>query len=151
MSGVDDALLRVIASQRDEFRAEAERLRGELAAARAEFAAIIAEKPGPTAWAYGKACAAVVKHRAKAERLSTALRVLVAAARALIAALPACDVCGAPAMRAFGRGGGRWCDVHKIQTGRRLVDGMELREYEVPEYQRAVPLRYLMTLTEAPP
>jgi hypothetical protein len=56
------------------------------------------------------------------------LAALVAATRALIAALPACDECSRPATRAIVRGGARRCDLHGAS---------------MPDYPRAIPLRKL--------
>lgn len=54
------------------------------------------------------------------------LRHVAEAARRLVATLPKCDDCDAPATRAYARGLERWCDRHGAN---------------VPEYPRSQPLR----------
>jgi hypothetical protein len=58
------------------------------------------------------------------------------AAAAVVAALPTCDVCGAPAMRSHARGLSRFCDDHGAWPGVPAV----------PPYPRAAPLRRLLAL-----
>lgn len=56
------------------------------------------------------------------------------ALRALVASLPRCDACAAPATRAFGRGGARWCDAHGPASP------------YLTDYPRAAPLRAAVKL-----
>lgn len=54
-------------------RAECERLTRERDEARANLAGVVAEKPGPTAWAYEQACKARDADRARATLLEAAI------------------------------------------------------------------------------
>lgn len=61
---------------------------------------------------------------------------------ALIEALPKCDLCKtAPATRARGRGGARYCDACAARDAYSVFRA-------VPEYPRAAPLRALMAALE---
>jgi hypothetical protein len=62
---------------------------------------------------------------------------LRAAASALVASLPKCDDCSAPATSAWERGGARWCD--------------DCAPRATPEYPRAAPLRALASLLTPEP
>jgi hypothetical protein len=65
---------------------------------------------------------------------------LLAVLGRLIDSLPACDVCGAPATRAHGRGGKRWCD----RCAEKEFDASE--NETPPPYPRAPPLREAIAL-----
>jgi hypothetical protein len=73
-------------------------------------------------------------------------------ARALLEALPKCDVCGKPATRAWERGKGRWCDEHApsapahTETSLRLGVPDRSVLMKATEYPRAAPLRALVAL-----
>jgi len=74
---------------------------------------------------------ALEKERARAQRAEEVLDELVAA-------LPKCDECGAPATRAFRRGQGRWCDEHRERP---MIGGPFPMTIVAPEYPRAAAIR----------